>query len=853
MTGKAIRLRYTSWKRFLKDYSGIKEGKLVLQTSGRLPLGAALRAELSLPGTEEVVPLLLTVARAYTDRNDQGEETPAGYLLNLEPGNEKALARLQALATEAAAETAARPVAASDDEATALPMDWLQRSVRRPPASPPQPEPTLPPQAAGQVEKKLSPEERLAAKPAADFIVDFTKAMLRSGYYDPAHPSSRSAKLGLHEKFLACLGNRAELCLALNDRGETADITVSGALEETLTARNLLGAGTADLFLPKLRDYFQRKGLLSIAIKGQTSAEEFSRFIDILIDPQVDQAPAGKVGGLFTQALVAAGIATVSTVFNDDLLALETTLPWRVELAIRRLAKDLKVLPMFKDRSEEEIRRMKTQIVQDIIRPLRHPAFLKDLVINCSVIARHVPELDAEDLEKILIASFPLEMLLSTSTLILRELEKLQELEEAEGKHQVLARRMQGVTRILRWIARRVIREKTAGAGRFLEQLYLRNILAFEDLPQDLQDWVNTLRMAKDVSERRERYAEAFLSPERAEDAVVLLKCFQRVVPLLLSHQDWDTLQTIARATSAASGGMLPESPAGFVFGALTGQLAAEYSRDEETRGAVDELCDMLGMTGLEVLSRVLAESGSRISRIEAVKALAAKGNLARAWTRLTLDNPQLPWFLKRNALIIMQHVGEGDEDVFRTRAYLRHAHGRLREEALGTMIALGARDAEAQVITALGDKDERVRHRALDALSSLPDFSAAGIEKLLDLVTAPPPGDKEEARRHSWQVARLLRALATLSTTGAEERIEEKVLELCGQRLPGKKGLLDRLRREDKEADPVLTAACTVLGKFGGGRTLSFLDELGASDSPASAAAAETAARIRERLEAKP
>jgi hypothetical protein len=100
------------------------------------------------------------------------------------------------------------------------------------------------------------------------------------------------------------------------------------------------------------------------------------------------------------------GISDISTVFMDDIIVLEKNLPWRVEMAIQRLAKDLKVLPMFRGESDEAIKRMKLQIIQDILRPLKHPEFLKDLIINCYVIAQHVKNIQEEDIEKVT-RSFP--------------------------------------------------------------------------------------------------------------------------------------------------------------------------------------------------------------------------------------------------------------------------------------------------------------------------------------------------------------------------------------------------------------------------------------------------------------
>ena len=146
-------------------------------------------------------------------------------------------------------------------------------------------------------------------------------------------------------------------------------------------------------------------------------------------DSKTDRSGNAASGELLTRALVENGISEVSLVLLDDLIVLERNLPWRVEMAIQRLAKDLKVLPMFRGESDDGIRRMKLQIVQDILRPLRQPEFLRDLVVNCHVIASHVQSVRSEDIESALVDAFPLGALLPTSQLIFTELERLRELD----------------------------------------------------------------------------------------------------------------------------------------------------------------------------------------------------------------------------------------------------------------------------------------------------------------------------------------------------------------------------------------------------------------------------------------
>jgi len=71
---------------------------------------------------------------------------------------------------------------------------------------------------------------------------------------------------------------------------------------------------------------------------------------------------------------------------------------------------------------------MKLQIIQDILRPLKHPEFLKDLIINCYVIAQHVQNIQEEDIEKVIIEAFPMDTLLPDLTLLFTELNRLREI-----------------------------------------------------------------------------------------------------------------------------------------------------------------------------------------------------------------------------------------------------------------------------------------------------------------------------------------------------------------------------------------------------------------------------------------
>ena len=120
--------------------------------------------------------------------------------------------------------------------------------------------------------------------------MNLTKAMLRSGYYEPEHPGSQGAKQGLFENFHKCLADSREIMITNQVTRQSSDILITGILDEPVNVRILVGSGMAELFVPKLQDYFDRKSLVSFAIKKDIPLEHFESFVDIMSDPQADKS-----------------------------------------------------------------------------------------------------------------------------------------------------------------------------------------------------------------------------------------------------------------------------------------------------------------------------------------------------------------------------------------------------------------------------------------------------------------------------------------------------------------------------------------------------------------------------------
>ena len=517
-------------------------------------------------------------------------------------------------------------------------------------------------------------------------------------------------------------------------------------------------------------------------------------------------------------------------------------------MAIQRLAKDLKVLPIFKSDSDEKIRNLKLQIIQDIIRPLRHPQFLKDLIINCYIIAKHVDSIETEDIEQVIIEAFPLNTLLPTSQFIFEELSNLRERHSEDLDNPVLVRRVEGVKRILKWVVRRLVLEDVSGAQHFLEQLYLNEVLTFEELPSDVQYLVNTIKMARDVQAHVPAYVYRILNAETTDDAVVLMKFCRRVIPTFFENNDWKIALLLTKAAARAGKenevfskeSNLSPNPQRFIYKNLTKDLVTPYEKAEESdRKIIDEIAGLLGSQGIEILSKVLTDCDNRQARKAATDALIQQGEMARQWVLKALKNPEQPWYLLRNALMILRFVDKGQKGIDRARNFVSHAHPRVRDEALHTLLTLKADDAEQLVITALDDPDDKVLWRATSALGELSLLSEASIARLIEMIKAEIPEEPQTAAIHSRKISNIIRALGTMVNIKNIRAIEDVILDTAQMISGQKKGILQRLKKSSSPPQKsILSAAIATLGKIGTSRSEAFLDKLaGAKTSQAEAA----------------
>ena len=259
----------------------------------------------------------------------------------------------------------------------------------------------------------------------AQFTLSLIKSMLHSGYYAPDHPEAQKDLTDLHGEFTKLVKDRSELTYMVTMTGEERGLIIEGYDSAPLHLDQVMRTNMAELFIPKFLEFFDRWNLLSFSLKADISAEEFPSFIILMSRPPEGDQGTKEAGERLIQAFLDHRILHISTVFNYDIVGKERRLPWRVKMVLTRLRRDLQMLPLYKHVTPEELQRIKLQIMDDVIRPVRTPAFLKEFLVNCDLLATDIAVIREAQIERRTLESLSEEMLAATAWDLIKDLEKL--------------------------------------------------------------------------------------------------------------------------------------------------------------------------------------------------------------------------------------------------------------------------------------------------------------------------------------------------------------------------------------------------------------------------------------------
>jgi HEAT repeat protein len=199
---------------------------------------------------------------------------------------------------------------------------------------------------------------------------------------------------------------------------------------------------------------------------------------------------------------------------------------------------------------------------------------------------------------------------------------------------------------------------------------------------------------------------------------------------------------------------------------------------------------------------------------------------------------------------MLLGYVAEEKQDIARAANFLRHENPRVRYEALNLLITHKYEGTEKRLIAALDDVDDKVRWRAMNGLSDLETISENSIKRLLAMISAEAPDEKDEAAKHHRKMAQLIGALGAIPQITNHSRAEDTILEIARGLSNQKKGLLKRFRKASvSDQSKVLTSAISTLGYIGTAKSELFLEKLAEGKSAVAECAQKAANNIKLRV----
>ncbi|MBM4372805.1 MAG: hypothetical protein FJ098_14220, partial [Deltaproteobacteria bacterium] len=553
-------------------------------------------------------------------------------------------------------------------------------------------DPAPPEEGAAPADPKKEADEARAKALFTQFTLAFLKASSLTGYYPPDHPSIKNIAyepyriIGSLREFTPEIG-------FVTSSGTLGDEIMIDLLAEPLPFLSLMRSAMAETFAQKFINYLERNYLVSFAIRTSIQFDEFKRFISLFVERKT-KLEAGAGEGLevpFGQLLVEHEVYNISALSRDDVLGGQRVLPWRVKIAIARLRKDLQVLPMYSKASEMEIQAAKQLIIGDIIRPLRRPRFLRELLVNADLIRGQVGELYSVDVEQAIIDCLAPGMVDLVAQDVVRVLEGASWglVMQQDGESE---RRIDEILKdLLKRLALRLATLDVNQTYDLLLHLFKLRVLGFLELPPNLRRMMQAEKWTGQFLLEEEIIVARFGAMTDPATYRAYLQNIDLVLPELLRRGSIGPAARLIKVLAEHArdhGNPIRQGMAQIALLDLSSQENVDRLRpqvlqdDRQVRQVAIAILRQFSFKGAEVLLEILGESDDAAVRRDVLAALEGMGVSIRTLLEERLQVAGLPWFVYRNLLLLVGRVGcEGAlEDVKRFTSHMDH---RVREQAL--------------------------------------------------------------------------------------------------------------------------------------------------------------------------
>ena len=655
------------------------------------------------------------------------------------------------------------------------------------------------------------------------FVLEFVKAISLTGIYPADHPAIRNVAVRPFRSLQDLKPVTPEFGF-ITAAGQSSDQTnVEGIFEEPVSFGEIVQSTMGETFARKFTSYLERNHLVSFSLKTAIPESEFERFIAALVARKTREDERGtRDDSSFSQHLIDNEIFHVNAVTRDEMLGAGRVIPWRVRIAISRLQKDLAILPLYSEASLMELQEAKAQLIDDIIRPLRRPSFVKELLINMDLLEGHVKEMTPEDVEMSVVEGLDVRMLENVAWDVVKTLEyhNWGEVVQTDGQE---SRRVDVVMkRILKILAIRLVEMDIDQTYELLQSLFDKKLLGFKELPVNLQRTIMTDKWTNQFLAHDKEVLKSFKTLTNKDAYTRFLENLDYVFPelilrgrlahvahivntLLMHHKEPTLMWRQKLATQQMKKLGNPE-----VMASL--RVHAEVPERKTRQFAMDAI-SRFGDPGLELLVQLLFESPDSMVRRDALIVLEKMGGRTHEALLAVMGEKGKDWYIYRNCIELLGKT-DAKRAIPEIERFLKHWNGKVREAAAIALYSLVGPIVWRDLIDLLNDNEWRVQRRILVIMGDAKCNDQRFLNHLASIVTAA--GAEENAPAEPL----VLVALDVISgigdfKTGKDELVSDLLLDLL---FAGRAKLLKRIFKKNRVTvrDSVKRAMCQTLGRIG-------------------------------------
>ena len=617
-----------------------------------------------------------------------------------------------------------------------------------------------------------------------------------------------------------------------------------GVLPEVQDLNGLMIAGMAEMYVPRFAKFLEQKDLISLTLKNAMTQTEFTSFVDVMSEPTFVDTKETGTKKKFSQTLQERNIFNISYIYNEELVTARN-IPWRSQIALTRLKKDFSLVPFFTDLDLEGLKKVRKQIIQDLIRPLRNAEAIYHILMNSDLAVTE--EFKEAEIDEEVVEALADDLLMQVSQKLLKETSRQEETELAQGKTVTLAKQFASALNL----------GEVKGRESVLQEYVKHKLISAEQLPKSMQQRIRLEQLTKKFLQDSNSFLSQFDKIQDEAKYLRVARALLELIPELIRRDQYEAvleiLDCLGRHShenehrSTCAGQILDEISKGETLSALKKRFLIGKMEICQT---ITPIFLALGGRSVPHLVPILVRSRDLLVKKNVVEIIA---QIDPATIGLVLNKLNEKGSEKRSMIDILRVLGEIESDEYlqpltnNLLGYLNHESPHIRVEALRVFFRIKGAEGKSLYFDLLNDPDIDVQQEAIHCLARVKSTTALG--KFLEMLKNSEDSPSAKTERLEACLYKALGFYGNCELPG-EGSLEDFLLATITRQLS--LGRLSFFTIKGKAIKPETVAAiCEALGNIGTSKSRKTLQKLNKQkDSLWQNKAQEALTKIAEREE---